>query len=175
MRLAFAFAFAAAASVPGMSALAAVDAPNAVRISPRLDTSGQPSRAFLERLKAEGYEVVVYLAPPTVPDAVADEPLIVGRQRLVYVNIPISFGAPAAADFENFTRVMGAFQDRKVYVHCQANFRASSMVFLDRVIRMKEKPDVAFESVLRAWKPDATWHKFIVDTLRANGIAYEPL
>ncbi len=124
---------------------AAVEAPNAVSISPRLDTSGQPKRAFLEQLRAEGYQVVIYLAPPT------------------------------AADLEIFSRLMAAFSDRKVYVHCQANFRASSMVFLDRVIRLKEKPEAAYESVQRAWVPDATWKKFIADMLRANGIAHEPL
>lgn len=157
------------------AALANVDAPNAVSISPRLDTLGQPKRAFLEKLRAEGYQVVIYLAPPTVGDAIAEEPLIVGRQKLVYVNIPIAFGAPTAADFEIFTRMMAAFSDRKVYVHCQANFRASSMVFLDRVIRLKEKPDTAFEAVHRAWSPDPVWKKFIVETLKAHGITYEPL
>jgi hypothetical protein len=49
------------------------------------------------------------------------------------------------------------------------------MVFLDRVIRLKEPPEKAFEAVHAAWNPDAVWKKFIVDTLRANGIAYEPL
>lgn len=166
---------AVAALLLATPALALPDAPNAVAISPRLDTSGQPKRAFLEKLKAEGYEVVIYLAPPTVGDAIAEEPLIVGRQKLVYVNIPIAFGAPTAADFEVFSRLMAAFADRKVYVHCQANFRASSMVFLDRVIRLREKPDAAFEAVHRAWSPDPVWRQFIVDTLKANGIAYEPL
>jgi protein tyrosine phosphatase (PTP) superfamily phosphohydrolase (DUF442 family) len=164
-----------AACLAATSALAVPDAPNAVSISPRLDTSGQPKRAFLEKLKAEGYEVVIYLAPPTVGDAIAEEPLIVGRQKLVYVNIPIAFGAPTAADFQVFSRLMAAFSDRKVYVHCQANFRASSMVFLDRVIRLKEPPEKAFEAVHNAWSPDAVWRKFIVDTLKANGITYEPL
>jgi protein tyrosine phosphatase (PTP) superfamily phosphohydrolase (DUF442 family) len=164
-----------AAGLVATSALALPDAPNAVSISPRLDTSGQPKRAFLEKLKAEGYEVVIYLAPPTVGDAIAEEPLIVGRQKLVYVNIPVAFGAPTAADFQVFSRLMAAFADRKVYVHCQANFRASSMVFLDRVIRLKEPPEKAFEAVHAAWNPDAVWRKFIVDTLKANGITYEPL
>ena len=157
------------------SALAAVEAPNAVAISPRLQTSGQPTKAFLEKLKAEGYEVVIYLAPPTVPDAIADEPLVIGRQKLVYVNIPIAFMAPTASDLEVFSRMMAAFSDRKVYVHCQANFRASSMVFLDRVIRLKENPEAAYESVRRAWEPDATWKAFIVERLRANGVAFAPL
>ena len=119
--------------------------PNRVDVSPTLSTSGQPTRAFLETLKEQGYEAVVYLAPPTVGDAIADEPKIVGRQGVLYVNIPIACGG------------------------------ASSMVFLHRVITLKEPPERAWEAVQRAWVPNATWKAYILATLRANGLAYEPL
>jgi protein tyrosine phosphatase (PTP) superfamily phosphohydrolase (DUF442 family) len=115
-------------------------APNRVDVSPTLSTSGQPTRAFLETLKEQGYEAVVYLAPPTVGDALADEPKIVGRQGLLFVNIPIVWERPTAADFDAFTRVMKALDNRKVWIHCQMNLRASSMVFLHRVITLKEPP-----------------------------------
>ena len=150
-------------------------APNRVDISPQLLTSGQPTKAFLETLKAQGFEAVVYLAPPTVGDALAEEPRIVGRQGLLYVNIPIVWEAPTAADFQSFTRVMQALAGRKVYVHCQMNLRASSMVFLHRVITLKEAPEKAWESVQRAWVPNPTWKAYILATLKANGVAYEPL
>jgi protein tyrosine phosphatase (PTP) superfamily phosphohydrolase (DUF442 family) len=149
--------------------------PNRVDISPALSTSGQPTKAFLGTLRAQGFEVVIYLAPPTVSDAVAEENKLVGRQGLVFVNIPMDFDGPAAADFTAFTRVMQAFADRKVYVHCQMNFRASSMVFLHRVITLKEPPDKAWDALQRAWIPNATWKAYILATLKANGIAYEPL
>lgn len=63
--------------------------------------------------------MVIYLAPPTVGDAVAEEPKLVGRQGMVFVNIPMDFDKPTAADFTAFTRLMQAFADRKVFVHCQ--------------------------------------------------------
>jgi len=150
-------------------------APNRVDVSPRLLTSGQPTKAFLETLKDQGYEAVVYLAPPTVGDALAEEPRIVGRQGLVYVNIPIAWEKPTAADFQSFTRVMQALGERKVYVHCQMNLRASSMVFLHRVITLKEPPEKAWEAVQRAWVPNATWKAYILATLKTNGVSYEPL
>ena len=150
-------------------------APNRVDISPALMTSGQPTRAFLETLKEQGYEAVVYLAPPTVGDALADEHKVVGKQGLLFVNIPIVWEKPTAADFQAFTRIMQALEGRKVYVHCQANFRASSMVFLHRVITLKEPPEKAWEAVQRAWVPNATWKAYILATLKANGVTYEPL
>ena len=150
-------------------------APNRVDVSPTLLTSGQPTREFLQTLKSQGVQAVVYLAPPTVPDAVADEGRIVGSQGIAFVNIPMDWERPTAADFETFTRVMQALAPRKVYVHCQMNFRASSMVFLHRVITLKEPPEKAWESVQRAWVPNATWKAYILAILKANRVSYEPL
>lgn len=150
-------------------------APNRVDVSPALMTSGQPTKAFLRSLGGQGFEAVVYLAPPTVGDALADEHKIVGSQGLVFVNIPVVWEKPTAADFQAFTRIMQALAGRKVYVHCQMNFRASSMVFLHRVITLKEPPEKAWESVQRAWVPNPTWKEYILAMLKANGAAYEPL
>ena len=150
-------------------------APNRVDVSPRLTTSGQPTPDFLQTLKAQGFEVVIYLAPPTVGDAVADEPKIVGRQGLVFVNIPMDFSNPTAADFQAFTRVMQAFEGRKLFVHCQMNFRASSLVFLHRVITLREPAGPAWQSVQKAWVPNDTWKKYIVETLRAHRVDFDPL
>jgi protein tyrosine phosphatase (PTP) superfamily phosphohydrolase (DUF442 family) len=150
-------------------------APNRVDISPSLSTSGQPTRAFLESLKSQGFEAVIYLAPPTVGDAIADEPKIVGRQGLAFVNIPMDFSKPTPADFKTFTRVLQAFDGHKVLVHCQMNFRASSLVFLHRVVTLREPPGPAWQAVQKAWVPDETWRKYIVETLRANRVEFEPL
>lgn len=150
-------------------------APNRVDVSPTLITSGQPTREFLKALTSEGVQAVVYLAPPSVPDALADESRLVGAQGIAFVNIPMDWNRPTAEDFETFTRVMQALAPRKVYVHCQMNFRASSMVFLHRVVTLKESPEKAWESVQRAWVPNATWKAYILSVLKAKGIAYEPL
>jgi len=153
----------------------AQEPPNRQDISPRLATSGQPTKAFLGTLREQGFQAVVYLAPPTVGDAVAEEDLVVGRQGLLYVNIPIDFMKPTAADFEAVSRILRALEGRKVFVHCQANFRASSMVFLYRVIHGREDPEKAWEAVAGVWKPNATWSAFIRETLRAHQVAFEPL
>jgi len=148
--------------------------PNLVVINERLTTSGQPSREWLQQLKAQGFGAVVYLAPASVPDAVQDEPSLVSRQGLLYVNIPIRFDGPAEGDFDTFVRVMSALAPLKVLVHCQANMRASSMVFLHRVIVGTEDPGVAYESVSRVWSPDGPWKRFIEQQLQKHQIAFEP-
>jgi protein tyrosine phosphatase (PTP) superfamily phosphohydrolase (DUF442 family) len=149
-------------------------APNVVVISPRLVTSGQPSAQALARLGAEGFGAVVYLAPPTVGDAVRDEAFIVGRQGIAFVNLPIDFDHPNEADFRAFAAVLSAFAERKVLVHCQVNLRASSLVFLYRSIVARDDPRSAYEAVSKVWVPEGPWKQLILDLLRKNAIAFDP-
>src|SRR5262245_35063194 len=66
-------------------------APNTVAVSATLVTSGQPTAQALQRLGDAGFQAVIYLAPRSVPDAVAEEPEIVRRQGIEFVHIPIPF------------------------------------------------------------------------------------
>ena len=149
-------------------------APNVVPISSELVTSGQPTREALAQLTALGFVAVIYLAPMTVPDAIRDEAAIVQRQGIEFVNIPIPFGKPTAADFESFVTAMNRLAGRKTLVHCQVNMRASSMTFLYRVIVGHEQPEKAYESVAKGWSPDGPWKTLLVAQLRQAGIAFEP-
>lgn len=167
---------AAVAAGPARSASEKVPAPppNLVAVSDKLVTSGQPSAEWLAQLKRNGFDAVVYLAPPTVSDAVRDEALIVGRQGITFVNLPIDFHAPTERDYDAFAGILRTLADRRVLVHCQINLRASSFVFLYRAIALKMNPETAYDAVAKVWKPDDVWRRFIVAELRRHGIAFEP-
>jgi protein tyrosine phosphatase (PTP) superfamily phosphohydrolase (DUF442 family) len=156
------------------SADQSIQAPNVVVISPRVVTSGQPTAESLAHLAEQGFKADIYLAPPTVHDAIPNERDIVVRQGLEFINIPIPFGEPTEADFHQFVEAMNRFHDRKVLVHCQVNMRASSMTFLYRVIEGHESPEKAYESVARVWSPEGPWKRLIIAELRKAGIAFEP-
>lgn len=165
------------AANPGVAASAPVlklEAPNVVIISSRLVTSGQPTPRALGSLASQGFVADIYLAPPTVSDAVHDEAGIVERQGVAFVNIPIKFDHPTEADFAAFSSAMRRFSGRKVLVHCQINLRASSMVFLYRTIVGREDPDRAYKAVTRVWVPDGPWKVFITRLLRKHHIAFQP-
>lgn len=153
---------------------AALAAPNVVPITPRLVTSGQPTAESLATLGQLGFEAVIYLAPLTVPDAVPTEPQLLARQHIDFLNIPIAFDNPGSADVQAVADALDRWRDKKVLVHCQVNMRASSMVFLYRVLRLKEPPELAFEAVEKVWSPRGAWQRLIVEQLRANGVAFEP-
>ena len=155
------------------SAALAVSAPNVVAIDAKLVTSGQPSAAALAGLRAEGFEAVVYLAPSSVSDAVKDELSILSNQRIEFVHIPIPFGAPTDAHFEAVSAALTRLKDKKVLVHCQVNMRASTMVFLHRVLQRGESPSSAYEAVSRVWSPQGPWKDMAQRVLRKNGIDFE--
>lgn len=153
---------------------AALEAPNVVPITAKLVTSGQPPAKSLAGLGAEGFEAVIYLAPPTVGDAVKDEPEIVRKQGLEFVNIPIPFGTPSRAHLDEFFAVMKRLEGRKVLVHCQVNLRASTLTFLWRVVAKGEKSDLAWESVSRVWTPEGPWKALVVERLREAKVDFDP-
>ncbi len=166
-------ALVAALAYAGATSAQVAPPPNLVQISDRLTTSGQPSLAWLDRLKEDGFEAVIYLAPATVQDAVRDEPLSVSRQGIVFVNLPIRWEEPTARDVETFSAVLTALGDRKTLVHCQLNYRASSLVFLHRTLAGGEDPAKAYESVARVWSPTGAWKRLLQDQLGKRGIAFD--
>ena len=151
-----------------------LQAPNVVPISADLVTSGQPTAAALARLSEQGFGAVIYLAPPTVSDAVPAEADMVRKQGMEFVNIPIPFNNPTQIDFQAFVAAMERLGSRKVLVHCQVNMRASSMVFLYRVVSRGVKPEQAYESVAKVWSPQGPWKDLLVAELRRAGVEFEP-
>jgi protein tyrosine phosphatase (PTP) superfamily phosphohydrolase (DUF442 family) len=152
----------------------ALSAPNVVAISPLLVTSGQPSPSALEGLGQLGFHAVIYLAPSTVPDAVMNEAALLAAQGIEFVHIPIPFNAPEESHVNALSAALQRLKDKKVLVHCQVNMRASSMVFLHRVLHGKEEPAHAYEAVARVWSPNDTWRKLLVAQLRKHQVDFQP-
>jgi len=152
-----------AAAAPAARAVAI----NHIDIDPRLGTSGMPTRAQFAAIAKAGYDVVINLAPDTVLGAHKDEAALVAAQGMAYEHVPVVFSNPTAQDYEAFVAALRRHAGRKVLVHCQINMRASTFVYLYRVLELNEDPDRAFESVQRIWQPDAAW-RTLITTLHAQ-------
>ncbi len=151
-----------------------LDAPNVVTIAPLLVTSGQPSPAALAGLGRLGFEAVIYLAPSTVPDAVANEPDLLAKQCIEFVHIPIPFSSPEESHFLAVSAALKRLQPKKVLVHCQVNMRASSIVFLHRVLIGHENPELAYEAVAQVWSPVGAWRELLRTQLRKHNVNFQP-
>jgi protein tyrosine phosphatase (PTP) superfamily phosphohydrolase (DUF442 family)/ribosomal protein S18 acetylase RimI-like enzyme len=134
-------------------------------LGPRLGTSGQPTAAQFQLISDAGFEVVINLALPTSDNALPSEGSLVTALGMSYVHIPVNFQAPSELDFRAFSRVMDAFADRPVFVHCAANMRVSAFLFLYRVLRRQVPVSEAEGDLHAIWQPDEVWSRFIEEQL----------
>jgi protein tyrosine phosphatase (PTP) superfamily phosphohydrolase (DUF442 family) len=170
-------------SVPGVLAIAALllvkplyaadlaDLLNYRAYSETLSSSGQPSEKQLRAVSQRGFERVIYLALSDHERALEHEDRVVTSLGMDYLHIPIVWAAPSRADFDAFLALMQIAPEQKTLVHCALNFRASSLIFLYRVLYLNVPQDEALEDLQGVWKPNATWQAFIFETLEQHGVS----
>jgi uncharacterized protein (TIGR01244 family) len=147
---------------------------NYVRISDGLATSGQMTYEQIEDIAAAGFEVVINLAPAR-EERNGREGFLVAERGVTYVNIPVDWQRPTLRDLDMFFAVMDANRDRKVFVHCFANMRASAFTYLYRTLVLKEGDAEALPAMKAIWDPASQeqWQEFI-EAARARAAGSEP-
>lgn len=140
------------------------------RIDDQLTTSGVVGAQRLAALAESGVEVVIDLLPPDNQYALADEAELVRAQGVEYVNIPVAWEAPTAADYEAFCREMDGIGERRVHVHCAANWRVSAFWSLYALERGRCSAAEARSLVGGLWNPDEhpQW-RALIDALGGSG------
>ncbi len=136
-------------------------------INPQLSTAGVMSPEQLAELRAEGYQAVINLLPHDSPYAIAGETGIVTGQGLDYTYIPVDFAAPTAEDFAQFEAAMQANGERKMMVHCAANYRVSAFYALYAVRQLGWSEAQAHEFIAATWDlaEHPVWEAFVADML----------
>jgi len=137
------------------------------RVDERLVTGGHLLDGGTAALKAQGVEVVIDLrdeSPPGEKERFAE-------QGIEWINIPIEWSDPRAADFERFSATMREHRNDHVLVQCAANYRASAMTFLYRVVVENVPEDEAEKDMHAVWNPSEsdTWSKYIND-IKTSGL-----
>ena len=137
-------------------------------VGDKLGTAGQPTQEQFRMVREAGFEAVINLALPTSDNALANEGSVVTGLGMSYVHIPVDFKAPTSQDFRAFCRVMEAFDERPVFVHCAANKRVSAFVFLYRVLCQRVAVPEAERDLRAIWQPDEVWSRFIQEPLKTD-------
>jgi len=143
---------------------------NFLQLSDSLFTGGMPKADQLTDAAKQGVKVVINLAPHDVPHALPDEAELVDSLGMQYINIPVNWNTPTKEGLDKFMDAMDEHKDRKILVHCEANFRASAFVSMYRILREGWKPDEALEVMHKIWDEDAypVWKMFIEDMLKRS-------
>jgi len=136
----------------------------------KLSSSGMPTADQMKSVAEAGVQLVINLAPHDVPKAIPDEPQLVESLGMQYINIPVNWGTPTRDGLNIFMDAMDANQDKKIHVHCEANFRASAFVAMYRTLRLGWKPDEALDIMHTIWDDDAypVWKMFIEDAIQRS-------
>jgi protein tyrosine phosphatase (PTP) superfamily phosphohydrolase (DUF442 family) len=142
---------------------------NFLQICELVGTGGQPTEEQFLDIEAAGYKVVVNLAMPDSTNALPNEAKLVREQGMEYVHIPVVWEDPTDVGLDRFFEVMALYGDQKVFVHCAMNWRVSSFVYLYRVIQQGVPMEVARASLLKIWKPNPIWQRFIERSLARYG------
>jgi protein tyrosine phosphatase (PTP) superfamily phosphohydrolase (DUF442 family) len=142
------------------------DIRNFVALSDTLATAGQPSEAQLKALADTGFEVVINLGLLDPRYCLPDEAGLVESLGMTYHHIPVDFTGPRFESFERFVEVMNASRDKRVFVHCAANYRVSAFVALYGESKLGWSADEAEAHIKRLWEPNDTWASFIDESRR---------
>jgi len=134
---------------------------NYLKISDSVATAGQPTEAQFSTIKESGYQVVVNLARPDSPNALPNEQAIVESLGMQYIHIPVIWENPTLEDISHFFSAMETNADKSVFVHCAANMRVSSFVYLYRLVHAGMNEEQAKPDLHRIWTPNETWQRFI--------------
>ena len=135
-----------------------------------LSSSGMPTAEQMKSVAEAGVQVVINLAPHDVHDAIPNEPELANSLGMEYINIPVNWGTPTRDGLNKFMDEMDARKDKKIHVHCEANFRASSFVAIYRILRLGWADEDAFAVMHTIWDEDAypVWKMFIEDAIKRS-------
>jgi protein tyrosine phosphatase (PTP) superfamily phosphohydrolase (DUF442 family) len=141
---------------------------NFLPLSEKLLSSGMPTGAQLASIAEAGVQIVINLALPTSERALPDEAALVVSLGMKYIPVPVDWDHPTRENLEEFMNNMDAHPERKVFVHCQANYRATGFITLYRILRLGWTPSEAFPDMLRIWNPEEfpVWQKFMEENIR---------
>jgi protein tyrosine phosphatase (PTP) superfamily phosphohydrolase (DUF442 family) len=131
------------------------------RLDDRTTTSGQPTEAQLDDIRALGVRHVVNLALHTHEKALPDETASVSRLGMTYTHIPVDFQNPTEGDFARFCDVMAEMTDAPVHVHCIANYRVSAFFYRYRRDVLGWDDAKARAEMDAIWRPEGVWAAFI--------------
>lgn len=134
---------------------------NYVKITDNLSTSGQPTEEQFSSIAEAGFESVINLLPREKENALKTEEEIVRGLGLDYTYIPVDFGRPTAANFEDFTKAMQANAGKRIWVHCAVNARVSVFVARYRNEVLGEPLDQSREHISEVWEPFGAWPEFL--------------
>ena len=143
---------------------------NFLALSENLFTGGMPTSEQLADAAQRDVQIVINLAPHEVSNALPGETELVTSLGMQYVNIPVIWTTPTKDGLDRFMDLMDENKDKRILVHCQANFRATAFVALYRILRQSWSAEDAMAGMRQIWDTEdyPIWKMFIEENLQRS-------
>ena len=135
------------------------------KVSDGVITGGQPTKEQLESAAQEGVDAVINLATFHRRYSLEDEAGWVQSLGMDYVNIPVNWENPQESDYRAFEEAMTRLGDRRVLIHCAANFRVTAFYALYGLSHLGWSESQAEDFRASIWMGSnyPLWEKFILE------------
>jgi protein tyrosine phosphatase (PTP) superfamily phosphohydrolase (DUF442 family) len=134
---------------------------NYYKVTEQISTSGQPTEVEFNLIAKNGFEVIVNLASPNSPEKLEFEDEIITELGLKYIHIAVEWDNPKQEQLEFFCQIMQALSDKKVWVHCIANYRVSAFMLYYTQKYLNFNKNQATSPLFNEWQPNTTWQNFL--------------
>ncbi|MFT5593335.1 MAG: protein tyrosine phosphatase (PTP) superfamily phosphohydrolase (DUF442 family) [Oceanicoccus sp.] len=150
---------------------------NFIRINDFFSTSGQPSKEEFKKIKDDGFDVVIDLAPVDYERySIQDEPGVLNSLNLEYIHIPVDFKNPTSENYDEFELALRNFSGKKIWIHCAANYRVTVFFSIWAEKNLGWTKEESNQLIDEIWKSDPNWSmseewKNFIDEMRFTQIA----
>ncbi len=94
-------------------------------------------------------------------NAIVNEDKVVTDLNMSYIHIPVVFENPTLKQLKFFLDVLSVNKERKVWIHCALNYRASAFMYIFHKYYLKTPFDEIDLSLLEQWQPDEKWQNIL--------------
>ena len=132
------------------------------KVDERVITGGQPTEGQIRSAAEDGVQVVINLATIDPRYSLDDEDGLARSLGLAYHHIPVAWEQPAESDFDAFVKAMNDSADKRVLIHCAANYRVTAFYSLYAMQNLgwSEAQADALQAII--WKRKyPVWDEFI--------------
>ncbi|WOE32328.1 MULTISPECIES: hypothetical protein [unclassified Acinetobacter] len=127
-------------------------------IHAHLFTSGQPTQVELQSIKAYGVSTIINLGLTEENTTNRQEEHDCLALGLHYIHMPISWEMPSDDQcILVLDLIHHLVQDQILWIHCQNNYRVSSLMYLYLHYYLNIEMPTAQQQMHQVWQPNQTW------------------
>ena len=128
-----------------------------------IGTAGQPKPEEFKIINDSGFTTVINLAMKGSRGFLNDEDKIVQTLGMTYVHIPVPWDKPEEKHLREFITVMESLKNKKVFIHCMANYRVSAFMYQYFTQVRYTSEEEATSPIMIKWRPnmDENWLSFM--------------